>query len=264
MSATITIEEFLNRDAESRSVIAQKHTESLRKILNDNSQITDTVFSSLVSKSGVTSLTELRDIFALRNEVMGFIQNPGSLDVQSVVETASQTQQPGFAGVVDSEPEVVVEATPEPKFEPVAPAIAETTTLPEGFGSLGTPQARTPVIKAQPGRSPVLRSSRQVVEEIPAEIITPAPQVVDTVIDEVVSEMPEPPAVTAGSVAAAETDVNAVVRKLAERVRTLTDALQEAHKEIGNLRSELESSEKKSVSLSEDVLSELKDLGIDI
>jgi len=260
MSATITIEEFLNRDAESRSVIAQKHTESLRKILNDNSQITNTIFSSLVSKSGVTSLTELRDIFALRNEVMNFINNPGSLDVQDVVETASATEQPGFAGVVDAEPELV--SAPEPA--PVVETIAETASLPEGFGSLGTPQARTPVIKAQPGRSPVLRTSRtSVVEEIPAEIITPAAvtQAVETVIDEVVAEMPAPP-VTAAS--GTEADVNAVVRKLADRVRTLTSELAQANSQIANLRSELETTKNKSVSLSEDVLFELKDLGIDI
>jgi len=273
---TITsIDDFINQDSESRSVIAQKHTESLKKIVRDNPQITDSVFAAIVNKAGVTSLTELRDIFSLRNELMGFISNPSSLNVEEVLETVSN-DQPGFAGVVEAEPveveakAAVVEATAPAveTAEVVAPnepeSPAEESPLPSGFGSMGMPRMRTAVSKAQ-GRSPVLRTSRSEPES--------SSTVTDTLVDEVVAELadkvPTPVVVATTDAAPSSTTttdssaVSDILRKLTDRIKTLTRALESAHAENNSLRSELANA-KNSVSVPSDVLSDLKALGIDI
>jgi hypothetical protein len=267
MSTTLTIDEFLNQDAESRSAITQKHAESVRSLINNNPNITNEVFSALVKKANISSLSELRDVFALRNEVSNFISNPGSLDVSSVVEEVSQ-EQPGFSGVVE-EPEVVA---PTPVQEVVSaavveetPAVEEVSSLPEGFGALGTPQATVAPTRAS-GRSPVLRRSRLEPTPVVIEAETvETPTITEQLVEEVVNEVPFPQEAATDVTASplGVSDVNLLIRKLTDRIKTLTAALESAHAENSRLKAEINAA-KMSVSVSPDVLTELKSLGIDI
>jgi hypothetical protein len=173
-----------------------RNVNNLAATIANNAAITDEVFADILSKTNKTSMETLPDIYAVRNEINArYGDGKGAAPAPAA---AAPTPAP------TPEPEAAPAPTPEPAAAP-APLL-------EGFGA---PPTSTPTPTPEPevapaaapapkklsaaGNNPVVSSAAAAppVDDIAAAFAA-APTAVtaqlETAVDEIMDELPEPPA----------------------------------------------------------------------
>lgn len=229
--ATVTsrVEEIFAQGADDRTLMANKNVDHIRKALADHPEIlTEDVVMALLAELNLTQLTDLKDIYAVRNRIATLVSGgaaPAPAKAAPAPAAAAEPELPaGFTAVAET-PKA---AEPVKAAEPAAP----TGGLPSGL-PFGKPKAEAEAPKAEvkkptlaANRSPVMTSAAKaptidveaaaVVEAAVEEVVAaieeaveetvaaveetvaalaelPGPTEMDKLVDEIVDELPPPP-----------------------------------------------------------------------